>query len=262
MTTGRTAAAPIRLITRADDAGSNHTANAAIRECLEIGFLKNVSVMAVGFAVEEAAEMLAGFPGVCFGLHTCVNAEWDAVRWGPVLPPDLVPTLVDDQGHFFKTTKALHENAPSEEQVFAELEAQLARLRGLGFDLKYADMHMGWGWVIPGFDARFDAWCTRHGLFHNRHRHRGLPEVAGESGDPVARFVARLTAAEPGQYAVVGHPAYDNEEMRALGHAGYPGEVVASGREWERRLFADPRVLDLWRSGRVEPLRYDEAAEL
>ena len=45
----------IRLITRGDDCGSNHTANVAIRAAFEHGILKNTSIMVPCAAVEEAA---------------------------------------------------------------------------------------------------------------------------------------------------------------------------------------------------------------
>ena len=66
---------PIRLITRADDAGTNPTSNAAILDAYQNGLVKNVSVLAVGPAVEDAASLLAHEKGLCFGLHTALNAE-------------------------------------------------------------------------------------------------------------------------------------------------------------------------------------------
>ncbi|MBW7458257.1 hypothetical protein K0U00_29885, partial [Paenibacillus sepulcri] len=61
-----------------------------------------------------------------------------------------------------------------------------------------------------------------------------------------------------GSYVLVGHPAYDNEEMRTLGHFGYDGETVAREREWERRIFTDPRVLSFCQLNGIVPARYDE----
>ena len=49
----------IRLIGRCDDAGSCHTANVAIAECVDAGLALNVSVMACCPFFDEAAEMLA-----------------------------------------------------------------------------------------------------------------------------------------------------------------------------------------------------------
>ncbi|MBN1579344.1 MAG: ChbG/HpnK family deacetylase [Anaerolineae bacterium] len=258
----------IYLITRGDDAGSNHTANAAILDAYRNGILKNTSVMAPCAAIQEAAEMLAGQSGLCCGLHCTITAEWDAVRWGPVLPPQDVPSLVDERGHFFQTTRALHEHGARADEIMAELTAQLDRARALGFDIRYADKHMGFGWVAEGLDDVFDAWCKGEGLVNARF-FQDLPRVQADSDlaagnpagrDPVEQLIARLQAAGPGCYVVVGHPAYDNDEMRLLGHTGYPGDVIGPERDWQRRMFVDPRVIAYCREHGVQPARYDEVS--
>ncbi|MBD2867190.1 ChbG/HpnK family deacetylase [Paenibacillus arenilitoris] len=85
-------ASTIYLVTRGDDLGSSRSANAGILEACRSGLLKNVSVMACAPYAEEAAELLRDAPGVCFGIHATFNAEWDFVRWGPVLPRELFIT--------------------------------------------------------------------------------------------------------------------------------------------------------------------------
>ena len=77
----------ISLLTRADDLGSSHAANEAILLVAEAGFVKNISVMAVCPHLEEAAEMLSGRTDVAFGLHACVNSEWDRILWPPLSHP-------------------------------------------------------------------------------------------------------------------------------------------------------------------------------
>jgi hypothetical protein len=140
----------------------------------------------------------------------------------------------------------------------AELQAQLDRARALGFDIRYADQHMMFHWVVGGLDEAFDEWCDREGICNSHHYGQRLPQVDAK-GDPVAQLIARLEAAPPGQYLIVGHPAYDNDEMRALGHDGYPGDVVATEREWQRRMFMDPRVVEYCREKGIMPIRYDKA---
>lgn len=248
----------IRLITRGDDCGSNHTANVAIHEAFQRGVLKNTSLMVPCTAVEEAADMLATEKALCCGLHCTITAEWDRVRWGPVLDPASVPALVDGHGHFLQTTRALHERQVPVEQVMAELQAQLDRARALGFDVRYADQHMGFGWVAEGLEEAIDAWCRRQGILNARHYGGRLPDTHAE-GDPVAHLIAQLDAAPSGQYLIVGHPAYDNEEMRALGHEGYPGSTIGPERDWQRRFFTDPRILAYCETHDVVPIRYDEA---
>lgn len=250
--------ARIRLITQGDDCGSNHSANAAILEAYRRGILRNASLMAPCAGIVEAAALFAGEPGLCCGLHLTLNAEWDSVRWGPVLPPSAVPSLVDEDGRFFRTTQRLHDNDPKPSEILAEMQAQLDLVRSLGFSPVFADVHMGFTWVAAGLEEALDDWCARNGLLNAGRTYRPLPEVK-TTGDPVERLIASLEAAAPGQYSLIGHPAYDDEEMRALGHSGYPGEAVAASRDWERLLFTDPRILRYCREQGVVPIRHDEA---
>ena len=78
----------IELLFRGDDCGGSFTANRAIAQCCLEGVIRNVSIMAVGPAVEEVAERFAGCEGVCFGLHVTLNSEWLRPRFGPVLPAE------------------------------------------------------------------------------------------------------------------------------------------------------------------------------
>ncbi|MDP4170622.1 MAG: ChbG/HpnK family deacetylase, partial [Bacillota bacterium] len=159
----------IKLITRGDDCGSNKTANQGILEAVDKGILKNVSLMACCEDIEDAAAIFARKKEVCFGIHTTMNAEWDVFRWGPVLPKSQVPSLVDEQGYFFQTVDAFAKNSPKINEVMAELQAQLYRLRDLGFNITYADQHMFFGSVIKDFDKVFDNWCKREGLINCGH---------------------------------------------------------------------------------------------
>jgi hypothetical protein len=248
----------IQLITRGDDCGSSHTANVAILNAFTDGILRNTSIMVPCPAIQDAAEVLADRKGLCCGLHATVTAEWDRIRWGPVLPLDKVPSLVDRNGHFFQTTRALHDHGARKDETMAELQAQLDRARRLGFDIRYADQHMMFGHVAQGLDEAFDTWCAREGILNDYHYQQPLPKVESV-GDPVELLLARLTVAGLGQYLVVGHPAYDNDEMRGHGHPGYSGEQVAVERNWQRLMFMDPRVVDYCRANGVAPIRYDQA---
>lgn len=246
----------IRLVTKGDDLGSCHTANLAFDEAFRKGQLRNAVVMPICPDIVEAAEMLAGEKGMCFGLHSSMNAEWDSPKWKPVSPPEKVPSLIDDNGCLFQTCDTLFHRPFVFEEVFIELQAQLDYARTLGFDIKFADAHCGWTWILKDRADEFTAWGERNGLMQRPTVGR-LPEVECD-GDPVEKLIARLEAAEPGTYIVGGHPGYDNEEMRALGHPGYPGEQVATEREWERRIHTDPRILEYCASNGVVPTRFDE----
>ena len=246
----------IRLVTRGDDSASCRTANAAIRDAFEQGILRNTSLMAPCPELDDAAELLAGLDGLCVGLHATVNAEWDDVRWGPVLPAGEVPSLVDANGDFFQTTAALRDNGPDPDQIMAEIRAQLVLARAKGFGIDYMDCHMGFTWVVDGLEETIAALAEREGLVFRPAGISRLPEVEGEFADVVEGAVARLKAAGPGTYMLVGHPGYDREDMALFGHDGYRG--VGIERDWERRMFMDPRIVDCCREAGIEAIAYTE----
>lgn len=251
--------AEMKLITRGDDAGSSVTANRAIYEACTEGILRNVSVMVPCEALPDAAERLAGLEDVCFGLHATLNAEWSHARWEPVGGEML--SLVQADGTFFQSVNELRDHGPSLDEAMTELQAQLDMGRKAGFSFVYADQHMGFGRAIDGFDEAFDQWCSTEGLLNYVHYHRRLPSVEHE-GDPVERVIAQLDAAGSGQWAIVGHPAYDTEEMRETGNAHISGETIAKDRDWQRRWFTDARILTYCEKNDIVPIRYDEAEHI
>ena len=247
--------AQIRLVCRMDDAGSCRSANEGIREVLEIGYARNVSVMACAAYFDEAAEMLRAFPEACIGLHMTLNAEWDEVKWPPVLPAGEVPSIVDDDGMLLPTPMANHERGVVADEVLAEMAAQLAKLRAAGLDVQYCDLHMGFAW-LAGVDERIDELARREGLVRGDGRIGGLPAPAGQFADVGDEIIARLEAAESGSYLLVGHPGYDRPDMRRFGHAGLAPGQVAAERVRQRQQFASPKVAAYARENGVEFVRY------
>ena len=254
----------IRLITRGDDLGCARSLNRAVKECYEKGILKNCSVLSASPYVEEAAKLLARAK-LCFGLHCDLTSEWDNVRWKPVAPRAQVPSLVDEQGYLHQTNEAVWANAKADEALI-ELQAQLERARALGFDIRYADLHMGTVARVPALAERFGAWCRRERIIDTRRIGARIPNIPDawnspgrkHPGDYVADLIAALKAAPDGEYLIVGHLAYDDDEIRRLGHAGYPGESVAHNLNWERLAYVDPRILKFVKEAGVQPIRYDE----
>lgn len=248
----------IRVITRGDDCGSSHSANLGIMEAAKAGLLKNISVMATCPFVEEAAAMFARRAEFCFGLHATLSAEWDAVKWGPVLPPEQVPTLVDERGLFFSGPHVFQEHPPRMPEILAELQAQLDKARGLGFPIAYVDSHMMIERDVDGLEEQMCAWTSREGLLYHGYYDRPLPEGEAKD-DPVEAFICRLEALQPGQYLFHAHPAVDSSELRALGNKDVAGEQLAVERSLDIRLLTDARVLACVARRRILPLRYDQA---
>src|SRR4051794_34350018 len=119
------------VVFRADDAGSSEGANLAVLKTVADGVVRNVGFMAPGPALEHAADLFRGLEGINLGLHVTLNAEWDEVKWGPVLGAAQVPSLVEREGWFTATPKVLHDRSFSPDEAMTEVEAQLQRLRDL-----------------------------------------------------------------------------------------------------------------------------------
>jgi|GEM_PF-477102 len=248
----------IKFVTRADDAGSSHSANAAIVKVIGAGLIKNVSVMAPGSFVEEAAQMMKARKEVCFGMHATLNAEWDRVKWGPVseLPPG--SGLTDENGMFLADPRMFLETKPPLELVMREYDAQLDKLCRTGFPIRYVDSHMFPEMAIEGLDEAVADWAKRKGLLDHMYYYALPPgwEVILKDMKKALPFLLSMPA---GQYFIVAHPALDTEEMRMTGNAGVSGEKVAKDRNMETMIYGSPVTKHVMRAIGIRPLRYDEA---
>jgi hypothetical protein len=207
---------------------------------------------------------------ICVGLHATVTCEWEWPLWGPVLPAEDVPSLVDERGALHRTPSALHESGAAPGQVLseaiAEVAAQLARLRSLGLDVKYMDEHMGFAW-LDGMDAALQELAEREGLVR-KPPVDGLewPEPGPDPRDHASRLLAAVACAGPGTYLVVGHPAFDDDEMARVHGSAELAEVgagmaagdVGPDRDGQRMMFMRADVVSFCRETGVELLRYDE----
>jgi len=91
----------IKLVVRADDIGSCHTANLACIQVYREGIARSVEVQVPCPWFNEAARMLRENPGYDVGVHLTLTSEWENYKWGPLTQ---APSLVDAQGHFFPMT--------------------------------------------------------------------------------------------------------------------------------------------------------------
>ncbi len=252
----------IRLITRGDDSGICRSANRAVLDAFHNGILRNTSLMIPGPAFAEAAALFRELPDLCVGCHGTLTCEWNNLRFGPVLGAVRVPSLVQPDGTFFKDCQQLWDNRPSYDEMVAELKAQIDLAREYGLNIAYLDTHMGFTW-FPGLLPRlanlaqserlvFDAGSSLANV-------QPLPDVTGDFADPVAKVLAALAAAVPGQtYRLVTHPLFDDEETRLLTYNTHlPGEI-ARQRDGDRRLLTDPRIREVCARKNIRPVRYDE----
>lgn len=135
------AAEPVYLLIRSDDAGMTHAVNMAKKELIETGRPLSVSIMFVTPWWQEMVEILRGHPAVAVGVHIALNSEWKNYRWGPVVGQNAAPTLVDEDGFFFPSSRDLYDNDPDAGEVELEIRAQIERAMNSGLQIDYVDFH-------------------------------------------------------------------------------------------------------------------------
>ncbi|MBP1041442.1 ChbG/HpnK family deacetylase [Vagococcus sp. BWB3-3] len=247
-----------QLILRADDAGSNSSANEGVAKVIKAGMVKNVSLMAVGSKIEEAATLLKDDDSVCFGVHLVLNSEWDRVKWGPLTTLTPESGLVDEEGHFLPNPQFFLETKPEIAVIMAEYDAQYQRLLDLGFKISYADSHMFAENCIPGLQEAVDQWTAEKGLLNHADYYSVPPDVEKLINREI-RTLDFLKSVPPGQYFYVIHPAVDSAEMRQTGNASISGQKIATDRDKEATLFSKKMVKLTLKSIGVETIRYDQA---
>ena len=129
------------LIIHADDAGLSHSENRATIETLENGMVNSYSIMAPCPRFYEMAIFAKNNPCYDYGVHLTLTCEWNNFKFGPVLSHKEVPSLVDEQGYFFKDRHSLIKNARIDD-LRKELVAQVDRAIDFGLQPSHLDSHM------------------------------------------------------------------------------------------------------------------------
>lgn len=263
-----------RLIVHADDLGMSVSIDKAAMAAVEAGTVSSVSVMVPAPAFDDAVERIKAHPSLDVGVHLTLTSEWLGVRWRPILPVQMVPSLVDEQGFFHRTWDATKANPLEVEQ---ELRAQILTARQAGLQLTHLDVHQ---------NVLFTSGHTFAEVLANVATDEGLPVLLAKSGlagsAQVASFlpnpvilesVRTISAAEspggwarwydntlralpPGVNLLVVHPGYDDEEMRTMivgqeawGAAWRQRETdVLLSPEFRKQLSERGLILIGWRS--------------
>ena len=221
------------VILHADDFGMNHSVNRATSEALENHWITSASILVPCPWFLEAANFAKAHPDADLGIHQALNSEWTTFRWGPVMPKDKVPSLLDTQGYLPLDTPEVADHAKTDEAE-AELHAQIDRARQFGVNITHLDSHMTALFGSPalfslyqkiGAEQHLPILAAKTGVDH------GIPSFA-KSGDEIlidqvielspgieakdwgSWYENRLSHVGPGVYEVILHLAYDDEEMR------------------------------------------------
>ncbi|MEL6607403.1 MAG: ChbG/HpnK family deacetylase [Pseudomonadota bacterium] len=230
----------IRLLVRADDAGSSWSSNVGcLRACTE-GIARSVEVMMPCPWTAHAATTLNGHPEIDVGVHLTLTSEWDAVKWRPISQAE---SIVDETGSFLPllmrrqgdSRPCLADTDWSLDEIANEFRAQIMLARLMFQGVSHVSSHMLTH--FKEFDARLGAviydLCEEFGLAddafgHGLSRIEGYPKVPRDTGRRVEAFVQQLNELHSGTYIFIDHPAVMSSELRAMGHNGY--EDVADDR--------------------------------
>ncbi|WP_226531198.1 polysaccharide deacetylase family protein [Microbacterium paraoxydans] len=128
------------IIINADDFGMCHAANLAITDLLDAGRIDSATVMVPCSWSPEALAFAASRTDLDIGVHLVLTSEWSRYRWRPLT--GTATSLVDAAG-FFPVDVATVEQTASDEDVAAELAAQLQTALDAGVDVTHLDNHMG-----------------------------------------------------------------------------------------------------------------------
>ncbi|HRR28019.1 MAG TPA: ChbG/HpnK family deacetylase, partial [Victivallales bacterium] len=215
----------------------------------------NCSILACTDLLDHAYETLGNLKGLCFGLHATIACEWLNVKWKPIIQVDKALGFTDNEGYFLPFPNAVHKAVVPLEVIMKEISAQLDRLTRIGFRLSYIDLHMCFGW-IEGVGNAVNELCLKKGLINGFSGYKYFPKT-DDKKNLVESFLQAIKTVEPDTYLLIGHPAYDDEEMSKYVIYGNL-TPVSRERDEQRRLFLDKKVMNLARSGFIKPIRYDE----
>ena len=127
------------LIVNADDFGLCDSANEAVFELFEGGFLKSSTVMMPCPGAEAAVEFSKSHPEYAIGVHLTMTAEWRDYRWGTISDS---PSLLDKDGFMWHESHQVQLHAKKAE-LERETRAQIDLAHEMGMRPSHIDNHMG-----------------------------------------------------------------------------------------------------------------------
>ena len=250
------------VIIHVDDAAMSHESNVGALRSLREGVASSMSVMMPCPWVPELVSELKKTPGLDAGLHLTLTAEWDVYCWGPLTGKPDAPGLVDARGCLWPDVASVVQHATADE-VEAEIRAQVARARALGFEPTHLDSHMGTLFATPELLERYIKVGIEERIpvmFPGGHRTALRAQYMAEQGSVPERFTQ---AGDVGKRIwEAGLPVLDDLHNMSYGWRPDAGEKTLAHPAAEVAAHAAARggteaTRQAWRDLKVE--RYTQA---
>lgn len=266
------------LILNADDFGMCHDQNEGVIRGLKEGLFTSSTILVTCPWFEEAAEFARNNPNADLGVHLTLTAEWDRYKWGPVLGPRAVPSLVDERGYLWQTVAQVYEHARLD-QAEAELREQIEKAFAAGIDATHLDSHMGTLQLRADYHEIYARLATEYRLpirLASRRRlgREGMGAILDQLdaagvvtpdhlvfyGPPsVAEtetyWTNLLRTLKPGVTEILCHPAIARDELRTCARD-------AMQREADFRYFTSDQTRQLIKDEGVEMVGFRELRDL
>ena len=207
------------LIINADDLGYSPTVNRAIGDMFAAGLVTSASLLVNQPHSEAGAALARRLPRLSVGVHLNLS------RGQPILPPEQVPSLVNEAGEFWESAIFFRRAVLGQVKWYeaaAELEAQVRWALERGLHLDNLDSHVHFH-SLPAARRITEKLATQYHVAAWR-----TPDV--------------LSALTPIRVwsDVLATPI----KPRRTGHLAAPNYLL-SLHQWGDRLFADKRVARL-----------------
>jgi predicted glycoside hydrolase/deacetylase ChbG (UPF0249 family) len=266
------------LIIHADDAGLSHSHNRATIQCLDTGIVNSYSIMVPCPWYYEIAVFAKNNPKYDYGIHLTLTCEWNNYKFGPVAPLSEVPSLVDENGYFYKTREELRQHAKPE-HVAKELDAQIQKALDFGLKPTHLDVHM---YSVGAHVDFFEVYKNIRETYNRPIMVSGeLLAMVGLNPDQIIKPEDLTTqkihignfdlfktdalseyyahVAEnlvPGLNVLLLHPAYDDKEMKAItiDHPNFGSEW----RQIDTDFFTDSKNKSLFEQEDIRMVTWEE----
>jgi chitin disaccharide deacetylase len=221
------------LIINADDFGMCHAINAGVFQAITAGVVQSTTLMTPCPGTLHALHLLQEDLNIAFGIHLTLICETRDYRWGPLLPAERAPSLIDETGYFYSQERRSELLAAANlAEVEAEFRAQIEIVLATGLQPTHLDWHCLYnGGRTDIFDLTLGL-AKEYGLavrvggedLAYQLQSRGLPTNDNhvldsfrlELDDKAARYGQLLRELPEGLSEWAVHPGLDNAELQAI----------------------------------------------